>query len=72
MCLVCYPYGRISKEVAYGCRPEDAEEIGFRDDFIYRFIEGGRQDISVLSITEYGREQCLELFKEYSEFGGES
>ncbi|MFY9494487.1 MAG: M15 family metallopeptidase [Limnochordia bacterium] len=68
MCLSAIIWANI-KEVAYGCRPEDAEEIGFRDDFIYRFIEGGRQDISVLSITEYGREQCLELFKEYSELG---
>ena len=53
----------------YGCRPEDAEEIGFRDDFIYRFIDDGRRDSTVLSISEYGREQGLLLFKEYSELG---
>ncbi|NLJ80445.1 MAG: nucleoside deaminase [Firmicutes bacterium] len=66
MCLGAIIWANI-KEVRYGCRLEDAEEIGFRDDFIYRFIEGGRSDTSVLKIEEYGREQCLALFKEYAE-----
>ena len=68
MCLSAIIWANIT-EVVYGCRPEDAEEIGFRDDFIYRFIEDGRRDSTVLSISEYGREQCLLLFKEYSELG---
>ena len=51
----------------YGARPEDAEAIGFRDDFIYRFIENGRVDSSILLIEEYGREECLKLFEEYAE-----
>jgi guanine deaminase len=66
MCLSAIIWANIT-EVVYGCRPEDAEEIGFRDDFIYRFIEDGRKDSTVLSIAEYGRDQCLELFREYSE-----
>jgi len=66
MCLSAIIWANIT-EVVYGCRPEDAEEIGFRDDFIYRFIEDGRKDAGVLSIAEYGRDQCLELFREYSE-----
>ncbi len=65
MCLSAIIWANIS-EVIYGCRPADAEEIGFRDDFIYRFIEDGRSDVSVLRIEEYGRDQCLELFEEYA------
>ncbi|HHT73591.1 MAG TPA: nucleoside deaminase [Firmicutes bacterium] len=66
MCLSAIIWANV-KQVVYGCRPEDAEEIGFRDAFIYRFIEGGQQDTSVLAISEYGREQCLTLFEEYAE-----
>lgn len=68
MCISAIIWANIT-QVVYGCRPEDAEAIGFRDGFIYRFIEEGREDTRVLSITEYGRDQCLLLFKEYSELG---
>lgn len=66
MCLAATIWANIT-HVIYGARPEDAEAIGFRDDFIYRFIEGGRADSSVLLIEEYGRERCVELFQEYAE-----
>jgi len=66
MCLAAIIWANIT-EAVYGCRPEDAEEIGFRDDFIYRFIESGRSDSLILSIEEYGRDRCLELFDEYAE-----
>lgn len=66
MCLSAIIWANI-KTVYYGCRPSDAEEIGFRDDFIYRFIEDKRQDKDILAIEEQGREECLVLFKEYDE-----
>jgi D-alanyl-D-alanine dipeptidase/tRNA(Arg) A34 adenosine deaminase TadA len=66
MCLAATIWSNIS-HVIYGARPEDAEAIGFRDDFIYRFIEGGRVDSSILLIEEYGRDACVELFQEYAE-----
>jgi len=66
MCLSAIIWANI-KEVVYGCRPEDAAAIGFRDAFIYRFIEGGQQETSVLTISEYGRDVCLTLFQEYAE-----
>jgi len=66
MCLGATIWANIT-HVIYGARPEDAEAIGFRDDFIYRFIEGGRVDSSILLIEEYGREECLKLFEEYAE-----
>lgn len=70
MCLSAIIWANI-KTVYYGCRPSDAEEIGFRDDFIYRFIENKRQDKDILAIEEKGREECLVLFKEYNELAKE-
>ncbi len=55
------------KTVYYGCTPADAEEIGFRDDFIYNFIQDGLQDKTILEIEEKNRQDCLVLFKEYQE-----
>lgn len=63
MCLSAIIWANI-KKVYFGCRPEDAEKIGFRDDFIYKFIENKSKDI--LDIYELDREECLQLFEEYS------
>lgn len=66
MCLGAMIWANI-KKCYYGCSPSDAEQIGFRDDFIYRFIKDECRDADVLELTENNREQCLELFKEYHE-----
>lgn len=66
MCLAAMIWANI-KKCYYGCRPSDAEEIGFRDDFIYRFIKDDCKDVDVLELTESQREQCLKLFEEYHE-----
>lgn len=68
MCLSAIIWANI-KEVVYGCRPEDADEIGFRDDFIYHFIKKDMSDETVLKFKEEGREDCLLLFREYAEQG---
>jgi guanine deaminase len=47
MCLGAIIWSNM-RHVVYGCRPEDAEKIGFRDDYIYRFIQDEMQDIQVL------------------------
>ena len=41
--------------------------IGFRDDFIYNFIQDGLKDETILEIKENQRQDCLTLFKEYAE-----
>lgn len=64
MCLSSIIWANI-KKVYYGCMPEDADEIGFRDDFIYNFIKEDCSDTNVLELEECGREDCLELFEEY-------
>jgi guanine deaminase len=65
MCLSAIIWANI-KKVYFGCRPEDAEKIGFRDDFIYKFIEKKSKDKNILDIYELDREECLQLFEEYS------
>lgn len=66
MCLGAIVWANI-KTCYYGCTPEDAADIGFRDDFIYDFIKGDCKDVNVLEFAEVQRKQCLELFKEYHE-----
>ena len=63
MCLSAIMWANI-KKVYYGTNLSDAEEIGFRDDFIYNFIKGNNSD--ALDLEELDREQCLELFKNYT------
>ena len=66
MCLSAIIWANI-KKVYFGCRPEDAEHIGFRDDFMYRFIEAKWRDKSVLDMAELDRADCLKLFEEYQQ-----
>ena len=66
MCLSAIIWANI-KKVYFGCRPQDAEAIGFRDDFIYRFIENKCRDKAVMEIAELNREECLQLFNEYQQ-----
>ena len=42
---------------------KDAEDIGFRDDFIYRYLEN--KDANTLELLELDHDECLELFNEY-------
>lgn len=65
MCLSSIIWANI-KKVYYGCTPMDADEIGFRDEFIYDYISDGCKNSQVLDLNECGREDCLALFEEYS------
>ncbi len=66
MCLGAIIWSNI-KEVYFGCTPKDADDIGFRDDYIYDFINDGRKNAHVLQLKPYGREKCLQLFAEYAD-----
>lgn len=66
MCLSAIIWANI-KTVYYGNSAKDAAEIGFRDDFIYAFIESGRADATVLSLHHLDREEALKVFEQYKE-----
>ncbi|MFA5380354.1 MAG: nucleoside deaminase [Candidatus Izemoplasmatales bacterium] len=64
MCLGAILWANI-KNIVYGCRPKDADEIGFRDDFMYDFFRSGLNNTSLITMSEDHRDECLKLFKEY-------
>ncbi len=66
MCLSAAIWANI-KTVYYGNTAQDAAAIGFRDDFIYRFIEKGQNDPSVLTLTQLDRDAAIKTFNSYRE-----
>jgi len=69
MCLSAIIWSNI-KKVYYANTKEDAADIGFRDDFIYDYLEkltNNIQDKSVLNLRSMNREDALEVFKRYEE-----
>ena len=64
MCLGAIIWANI-KKVYYANSAQDAGAIGFRDDYIYDFIEGKCQDKQVLELDQLGREEAIETFKRY-------
>ena len=64
MCLGAIIWSNI-KTVYYGNTPEDAADIGFRDDFIYKFIQGGTSDVKVLDLQQHDRPVTLPAFEAF-------
>ncbi len=64
MCLSAIIWANI-KKVYYGTNLKEAEEIGFRDDFIYEYLNGKNKD--VLDIEQLKHDECIELFNEYKD-----
>ena len=67
MCLSAIIWSNI-KVVYYANTKEDADMIGFRDDFIYEYISklsNNMQDETVLSLKSMNREEAIKVFKQY-------
>lgn len=64
MCMSAAIWANIDK-IIYGCTAEDATDIGFRDDFIYNFIQNNCKNDKVIKIHQEDREKTLALFKKY-------
>ena len=62
MCLSAIIWANI-KEIYYGTDLDDAEKIGFRDDFIYDYLKGDNKEI--LAIKQLDHDKCIKLFNEY-------
>jgi len=67
MCLGGILWSNI-KTVFYGCNVKDTNDIGFRDDIFYNYLDSKSEEEknAILKQTECDREKCLELFKVYS------
>lgn len=66
MCLSATIWANI-KKVYYGNTAKDADKIGFRDDFIYNYIEEKCQDISVLDLEQFGRDITIKSFDNFAQ-----
>jgi tRNA(Arg) A34 adenosine deaminase TadA len=69
MCLSAIIWANINK-VYYGNTKEDAANIGFRDDAIYKFIENIDSNNSNSDILEFeciDRDKTIEIFNKYME-----
>ena len=64
MCLSAIIWANI-KKVYYGTNLEDADDIGFRDDYIYDYLNGKNKEI--LDIENICHDDALELFNEYKQ-----
>ena len=64
MCLGAIIWANI-KQVYYGNTPKEAEEIGFRDDFIYEFIKNNCSDKGIINFKQIEHDECKNLFEEY-------
>ena len=64
MCLSAIIWSNI-KKVYYGNTKEDAEKIGFRDNYIYDFIKNNNSDKNILDLECIDREETIKVFEEY-------
>lgn len=65
MCLGAIIWSNI-KTVYYGNTAKDAKEIGFRDDFIYKFLDGHCKDKDVLDLQQHDRAMTIKAFNEFN------
>ena len=68
MCLGATLWANIPV-VYYGCTREDSDEIGFRDEVFYEYLAG---EADLLTVSEFERERCLELFETYTQIEGKT
>ena len=65
MCLSAIIWSNI-KVVYYGNTKEDADNIGFRDDFIYDYIKNQNKK-EILDLKQIDREITIKAFKEFEQ-----
>ena len=66
MCLSATIWSNI-KLVYYGNTQLDADEVGFRDDFIYKYIQNlpKEQDMETLKLLQMDRETTIQTFRDF-------
>ena len=63
-CLSAIIWANI-KKVYYGNTKEDAADIGFRDDMIYKYLEDPENHKDVLELEQMDREHTIQAFEEF-------
>lgn len=66
MCLSAIIWANI-KTVYYGNTKEDASDIGFRDDFIYKYLNNlnnGKED-EILKLVSMDRKETIKAFNDF-------
>lgn len=66
MCLGAIIWSNI-KTVYYGNTAKDAASIGFRDDYIYQFIQNQSEHEDVLKMISFDREETLPAFNAFKD-----
>lgn len=61
MCLAAIYWSRI-KKYYYGCKKQDAENIGFIDKHIYNLLKRRKKHLQKKNI---GRNACLKIFRQW-------
>lgn len=64
MCLSAIIWSNI-KTVYYANTKEEAEQIGFRDDVIYKFIKSNNTDKNILNITRIKDDEAIKTFENF-------
>ena len=62
MCISSIIWSNI-KDVYFGTDRKEVAEIGFRDDLIYRYLEGNTKDI--IKVTHIENNNCKDLLNKY-------
>lgn len=62
MCLSAILWAGI-KKVYYGCTVEDANKIGFADEFIYEYLKENSKSNHILDLKPLLRDDALQIFK---------
>jgi guanine deaminase len=65
MCLSAVIWANI-KVIYYACTSKDAENIGFRDDFIYDVINNFDGSTDIIKLYPVDKQDAIKLFEEYS------
>lgn len=70
MCISAIIWANI-KKVYYSADYKDAEEIGFRDSYIYNFIKEGQKDKTVLELQQIDKISIMNIYQKFKDLKGE-
>ena len=70
MCMSAIIWANI-KKVYYSADYKDAEDIGFRDNHIFKFIKNNCEDNSIVQLEQIEKNSIIELYNKFKETRGE-